>query len=132
VLVPQLVTIEDGYASFTISSAATLALSAADLSTVNSAGQSSPSPSNPATPVFAETGSPQLQPSILTPWLLPIAVAVALIIIGVVNLIRLRRTRAIAALRAGFRETEETNGNYFQEIPSIDELIADEIEEPTK
>jgi energy-coupling factor transport system substrate-specific component len=132
VLVPQPVTREDGYASFTITSNAALALSVADLSTVSSGGVGQPSLSSSdlATPDFTETGSPQAQSSTLTPWILPTAVAVVLIIIGVVILLRFRRARAITALRAGFRESEEPADNYFREIPSIDELIADEIEEP--
>jgi hypothetical protein len=130
VLVPQPVTIKDGYANFAITSGAALALSTADLSTASEEGPASPSSSDPAAPNFTETSSSQAQMSTLTPWLLPVAVAVVLIIIGAVVLIRLRRARAIAALREGFMETKETNDNYFREIPSIEELIADEIEEP--
>jgi hypothetical protein len=130
VLVQQPVTIEDGYASFTITSAAPLALSAADLSTVGSVGQPSSSSSDPATSNLTETNPPSPQPLPFTPWLLPVAVSVVLIIIGVAILMRLRRARAIAAMRAGFQGTEMTDDAYFREIPSIEKLIADEIEEP--
>jgi hypothetical protein len=134
VLAPQSVTIEDSYASFAITNGAPLALSTADLSTVDSAGEGQPSLSSShfATPDSLEANSSQSQPLTLTPWLLPVTVAAVLGIVGVVLLIRLRRARAIVALRAGFAGTKGIDDNYFQDMPSIDELIADEIEEPKK
>jgi hypothetical protein len=128
----QPVTVENGYASFTITSAVPLALSTADPSTVGSVGEGQPAPSSSDSATSYPTGasSPQSQPSTLTPWLLPVTVAAVLGIAGVVLLIRFRRAQAIVALRAGFREGEGAHANYFQDMPSIDELIADEIEEP--